>query len=109
MARAEGAGAVMKGESVDLPGQRRTASLATCELDGDNCAAGICVLLSRSPVENETVFLRFLRGGTSMTGDDGHGYGGDGGRLEGAVFDSALPSLASPERKDKILQTTEYD
>lgn len=41
--------------------------------DGDNGAVGCCGLASFSPVENETVFLRFLRGGTRTTGEDGRG------------------------------------
>lgn len=87
----------MTGESGSLPGDRRGDSPANCEGDGDGGAVGCCVLLSFSSVENETVFLRFLRGGTRTTGDEGRGYGGDGGRLLGAVAVSALLSLASPE------------
>lgn len=99
MGRAGGVGAAVTGESVGLPGERRRDSPATCEGDGDNGTVGSCVLLSFSPVENETVFLRFLRGGTRTIGDDGRGYGGDGGRLEDAIVVSALLSLASPEGK----------
>lgn len=98
MGRAEGLGAAVTGESAGLPGERRRDSPATCEGDGDNGAADSCALLSFSPVENETVFLRFLRGGTRTIGDEGRGYVGDGGRLEGTVA-SALLSLASPEGK----------
>ncbi len=86
----------MTGESEGLLGERRGDSPATCEGAGDSGAVGN--LLS-SPVENETVFLRFLRGGTRTTGDEGRGYGGDGGRLVGAAVVTALLSLASPERK----------
>lgn len=86
-----------------LPGERRGDSPLTCEGDGDKGAVDSCVLLSLSPVENETVFLRFLRGGTRTMGDDGRGYGGDGGRFVGAAVASALLSLASPERKKAVL------
>lgn len=61
---------------------------------GDRGAAG-SVLLSCSAVEKETVFLRFLRGGTRTTGDDGRGYGGDDGCLGGAAVVSALLLLDS--------------
>lgn len=99
MGRGEGDGVAVTGESVGLPGERRGDSPATCDRDGDSGAVGGCVLLSFSAVENETVFLRFLRGGTRTIGDDGRGYGGDGGRLVGAAVVSALLSLASPERR----------
>ncbi len=99
MGRAEGFGEAVRGESGGLPGERRGDSPASCEGDGDNGAVGSCDLLSFSPVENETVFLRFLRGGTRTIGEEGRGYGGDGGRLVGAPVVSALLSLASPERK----------
>lgn len=85
-----------------LPGERRGGSPLTCEGDGDNGAVDSCVLLSFSPVENETVFLRFLSGGTRTMGDDGRGYGGDGGRFVGAAVASALLSLASPEGKKAV-------
>lgn len=62
--------------------------------DGDR-GAGREALLSCSAVEKETVFLRFLRGGTRTTGDDGRGYGGDEGRLTDAAVVSALLVLAS--------------
>lgn len=62
--------------------------------DGDRGAAGKA-LLSCSAVEKETVFLRFLRGGTRTTGDDGRGYGGEDGRLGGAAVDSVLLLFAS--------------
>lgn len=100
MGRAEGVGATGTGESAGLPGERRRDSPATCEGDGDNGSADSCILPSFSLVENETVFLRFLRGGTRTIGDDGRGYGGDGGRLEGTVV-SALLSLASTAEWEK--------
>lgn len=71
--RADGVDAAVTGESVALLGERRRDSPTTCEGDGDSCAVGSSVLLSFSPVENETVFLRFLRGGTRTTGDEGRG------------------------------------
>lgn len=83
----------MTGKSEGRPGERRAESPATCEGDGDSGAVGSCVLPSFSSVENETVFLRFLSGGTRTMGDEGRGYGGDGGRLFGA---SPLQSLVSP-------------
>lgn len=95
----------MTEESEVLPGERRRDSDATCEGDGDSGAVGSCGLLSFSPVENETVFLRFLRGGTRTTGEEGRGYVGDGGRLLGAAVVSALLSLASPERKRQFQMT----
>lgn len=82
-------------DSVDLP-EERADSPGTWG-DGDRGAAGNGVLLSCSAVEKETVFLRFLRGGTRTTGDDGRGYGGDDGRLGGAAV-SALLVLASSVR-----------
>lgn len=85
-----------------LPGERRGESPLTCEGDGDKGAVDSCVLVSFSPVEKETVFLRFLRGGTRTMGEDGRGYGGDGGLFVGAAVASALPSLASPERKKAV-------
>lgn len=98
--RAEGVWVAVTGESGSLPGERRGDSPANCEGDGDSGAVCSCVLLSFSPVEKETVFLRFLRGGTRTIGDEGRGYGGDGGRLVGAaVVVSALLSLVSPKRK----------
>lgn len=86
------------GESGSLP-ERRGDSPETC--DGDGGAAGNCILLSFSSVEKETVFLRFLRGGTRTIGDVGRGYGGEGGCLVGAVV-SALPSFVSPEKRYKF-------
>lgn len=62
--------------------------------DGDRGGAGKA-LLSCSAGEKETVFLRFLRGGTRTTGDDGRGYGGEDGRLGGAAVASALLLFAS--------------
>lgn len=60
-------------------------------------------------MENETVFLRFLRGGTRTTGDDGRGYGGDDGRLGGAAVVSALLLFASSvterERQREVTQS----
>lgn len=94
----------MAEESGNLPGERKGDSPATCEGDGDSGAVGCCVLLSFSSVENETVFLRFLRGGTRTTGDEGRGYGGDGGRLVGAGAVSALLSLVSPGRIMRALR-----
>lgn len=73
MGRADGVDAAVTGDSVVLLGERRRDSPATCEGDGDSGAVGRCILLSFSPVENETVFLRFLRGGTKTTGDEGRG------------------------------------
>lgn len=73
MGRAEGVEAAGTWESVGLPGERRRESPANWEGDGDRGAVGSCGLLSFSPVENETVFLRFLRGGTRTTGDEGRG------------------------------------
>lgn len=105
MGRADGDGEAVMGESGGLPGERRSDSPASCEGDGDSGAIGSSVLLSFSPVEKETVFLRFLRGGTRTMGDEGRGYGGDGGRLVGAAVASALLSLASPERKKEFLKT----
>ena len=96
--RADGDGEAVTGESGSLLGERRGDSPACCEGDGDRGAVGSCALLSFSPVENETVFLRFLRGGTRTMGDEGRGYGGDGGRLVGAVV-SGLLSLVSPAGK----------
>lgn len=80
---------------MDLPEER--ADSPRTWGDGDRGAA---VLLSCSAVENETVFLRFLRGGTRTTGDDGRGYGGDDGRLGGAAA-SALLVLASSVRESE--------
>lgn len=80
---------------MDLPEER--ADSPRTWGDGDRGAAGNGVLLSCSAVEKETVFLRFLRGGTRTTGDDGRGYGGDDGRLGGAAV-SALLVLASSVR-----------
>lgn len=88
----------MTGESGGLAGERRGDSPTTCEGEGDGGAAGSDVLLSSS-VENETVFLRFLSGGTRTTGEEGRGYGGEGGRLVDAAAVTALPLSASPERK----------
>lgn len=91
--------ATLMGESRSLLGERSEDSLAS---EGNGDTGAICVLPSFSSVENETVFLRFLRGGTRTTGDEGRGYGGDGGRLvRGAV--SALMSLAPPERNMKVV------
>lgn len=61
--RAEGGAAAARRESEGDGGGR-------CNEDGD---VGCCDLASFSPVENETVFLRFLRGGTRTTGEDGRG------------------------------------
>lgn len=108
MGRAEGVSTAVAGESGDFPGERRRDSPVTCQGDGDDGAVGNCVLPSFSPVENETVFLRFLRGGTRTIGDDGRGYGGNGGRLVDAAAVSALPFFASPERKssfERLVQT----
>lgn len=85
----------MTGESGSLP-ERREGSPKTC--DGEGGAAGVCILLSFSSVEKETVFLRFFSGGTRTIGDEGRGYIGEGGRLVGAVI-SALPSFVSPEKE----------
>lgn len=93
-----GDGEAVTGESGCLPGEKKGDSPDSWEGDGDTGAVGSCILLSFSPVEKETVFLRFLRGGTRTIGDEGRGYGGDGGRLLGAVFVSGLLSLVSPER-----------
>lgn len=62
-------------------------------------------LPSASPVKKDTVFLRFLRGGTSTTGEEGRGGGGDGGRLPAAETAaevlSGRPLLASPKAGGK--------
>lgn len=67
------------------------------------CCSAVAVLPSPSPVKKDTVFLRFLRGGTSTTGEEGRGGGGEGGRLPAAV--AAAPSgrlsVASPEAGGK--------
>lgn len=78
-------------DSLDLP--ERTDSPAPWG-DGDRGGAGKA-LLSYSAGEKETVFLRFFRGGTRTTGDDGRGYGGEDGRLGGAAVASALLLFAS--------------
>lgn len=94
------------GESGSLLGERSGDSPASSDGDGERGAVCGCALLSFSSVEKETVFLRFLRGGTRTIGDEGRGYGGDGGRLVGADVVSVLLSLASPERrKGDVLKT----
>lgn len=90
--------AAMEGKSEGLLEERRLGSAT----DRDRGMWGSSGLVSSSSVENETVFLRFLRGGTRTTGDEGRGNEGDGGRLTDAGETSALLSLASPERKQSV-------
>lgn len=72
-------------------------SLATGEGDVGSTADDICSLLSFSSVEKETVFLRFLSGGTRTTGEEGRRCSADGGCFEGSVVVCALISFASPK------------
>lgn len=96
MGRFEGGGAEATAESGGLA-EGRGASLAACDEGGDSGAAGSGVLPSFSSVENETVFLRFLRGGTKTLGEEGRGHGGDGRCLGGAAGVSVLMSFVTPE------------
>lgn len=89
MGRTGGGRTTEASDSVDLPERRDSPGPW-----GDRGAADK-FLQSCSAVENETVFLRFLRGGTRTTGDDGRGYGGEDGRLASAAIVPAVLLFAS--------------
>lgn len=77
-----------------LPGEVEVGTSEACETGvGDDSMGG---LTSLSSIEKETVLRRFLSGGRRRIGEEGRGYGEDGGIAVG-VFSSS-----GSKRKNKV-------
>lgn len=89
-----------------LPGEAEVGTSEACETgvgDGggaeDDRTEG---LASLSSIEKETVLRRFLSGGRRRMGEEGRGYGEDGGTAVG-VFSSS-----GSERKNRVNKTSHF-